>query len=83
MSTASTWIKTYYYVWMPYVVMVILVICGYAYTNYAIHKSERELCEVITPLDQAYRQTPPTTAAGRNFAKAIHDQYVRRGCTDG
>lgn len=78
------WLRTYYYVLMPYLVMLALVICGLLYTNYAIHKashdSEHEMCGLLLPLDQAYRKTPPVTAFGRSFAVELHRQIVERGC---
>lgn len=39
-------------------------------------------CTVITAQDGVYRDTPPSTAAGRNAAKAWHDLAVQFRCTD-
>lgn len=77
---ALDWLRRNYYVWMPYVVMVVLVFGGYAYTNYAIHKSEHEMCGLLSPLDQANQRTPPSTAFGRVFAAELHRQVRERGC---
>jgi len=74
------WLRANYYVVMPYVVMLVLVICGFVYTNYAIHKSDHELCELIAPIEAANRHTPPISPSSRMFATAIHDQFVKRGC---
>jgi len=79
-ARARAWLRTNYYVVMPYLVMLILVICGYAYTNYAIHRSDHELCELIAPIEVANRHAPPVSSGARIFATAIHDQFVKRGC---
>lgn len=42
--------------------------------------SERALCEVVVVLDDAYRETPPATVAGRNVAKAVADLRVANRC---
>ena len=74
------WLRTYYYVWMPYVVMMVIMGCLFAYVNYAIQKSDHELCELIAPIEQANQQTPPTNPAAQEYAARIHDQFVKRGC---
>lgn len=40
----------------------------------------REICGLITVLDDAYRGTPPTTQLGRNVADEIHAYRQRLGC---
>jgi len=79
-AQVRSWLRANYYVVMPYLVMLILVFCGIAYTNYAIHRSDHELCELIAPIEAANRQTPPISPGARIFATAIHDQFVKRGC---
>lgn len=81
MSRALMWLRANYYVWMPFMIVVIGFGCCIAYTNYAIHKSDQELCEVLTPLDDAYQHaTTPLSGTGQKIATAIHDQVLRRGC---
>lgn len=41
-------------------------------------QGEQALCGVIYVLDDAYRQVPPTTPAGKQVAKAIADERARR-----
>lgn len=35
--------------------------------------ADRALCGVVVTLDDAYRQTPPTTPAGKNLAAGLAD----------
>jgi type II secretory pathway component PulK len=37
----------------------------------ARHASERTWCSVIITLDDSYRETPPSTSAGKNVAEGI------------
>lgn len=40
----------------------------------------RQQCSTNRAVIQAYRETPPTSAAGRNVEKAYIDQYRILGC---
>lgn len=80
MNRVLTWLKIRYYVWMPFAVVVILFGCNLVYTNYAIHRSDQELCGLLLPLEQANRHTPPTTAFGRTYAAELHRQVIERDC---
>lgn len=40
----------------------------------------REICGLITVLDDAYAETPPTTPVGRHLADEIHRYRMRLGC---
>jgi hypothetical protein len=83
MSRATTWLRTYYYVWMPFVAISVMFAANIIYTNYVEHRNDQEICDLIRPLDQAYQNPPtPLTGTGLRIANAIHDQFVRRGCTD-
>jgi len=79
-ARARVWLRANYYVVMPYLVMVALIICSLFYTNYAIHRSDHELCELIAPIEAANQHAPPVSPGARVFATAIHDQFVKRGC---
>lgn len=74
------WIKTRYYVWMPYAVVLMIGVCLFFYVGYAIQKSERDLCGLLVPLDQANSHTAPSTAFGRAYAAELHRQVILRGC---
>ena len=49
-------------------------------TDHAVHKSEQNWCDIIRTLDDAYRQTPPQTEAGKNLAKQMHELRIRFEC---
>lgn len=62
---------------------VIVSVSGVVYTGVTQSKNNEELhqqqiennrqwCELLTPLDNAYSSTPPATQLGRNVAAAIH-----------
>lgn len=36
-------------------------------------ESDRKWCSVVITLDDAWRQSPPTTAAGKTMAANMHD----------
>ena len=79
-ARVRVWLRANYYIVMPYLVMLALVGCLFAYVGYAIQKSDHELCELIAPIEVANQRVPPTSPGARAFATAIHDQYVKRGC---
>jgi hypothetical protein len=45
--------------------------------------SELALCGVVATMDDAYRETPPTTPAGRNLAASIAELRQGLGCPPG
>lgn len=64
-----------------------LAVANVAYTNHVQQESERrnenrarEICGLIRVTDDAYIQTPPTTAVGKNLAAEVHAYRVKLGC---
>lgn len=43
-------------------------------------ESDRKWCSVVTTLDDAWTQTPPTTPAGQNLARDFHELRQRLDC---
>jgi hypothetical protein len=43
-------------------------------------ESQRKWCRVVVTKDDAYRETPPATAAGKNFAESISQLRRDIGC---
>jgi hypothetical protein len=43
-------------------------------------ESQRKWCRVVVTMDDAYRETPPATAAGKNFAESISQLRRDIGC---
>lgn len=50
------------------------------YTKNSVTKSDREWCELLVTLDNAYSQTPPQSETGRKVARDIHHLRVSRKC---
>lgn len=70
-----------------FVTLVAVAIGNVAYTNHVDQRAEqrnlertREICGLIVVLDDAYRQTKPTTPLGQNIADEIHHYRQRLGC---
>jgi len=51
-----------------------------AYANRVARDSERKWCNIVATLDDAYRETPPQTPAGRKFAADVHRLRGDFGC---
>lgn len=43
-------------------------------------ESNQKWCDLLTPIDEGYKQHRPNTAAGVAFAKAIHARRIDFGC---
>lgn len=52
------------------------------YTNYAVRESDRQFCELITVLDEAYTapDAPPPTERGKRIGLAIRKLRADFGC---
>jgi hypothetical protein len=42
--------------------------------------NQRKFCKVVGTMDDSYRETPPTTVAGRNLADSIAQLRQDLGC---
>lgn len=42
--------------------------------------NQRKFCTVVATMDDSYRETPPTTPAGRNLADSIAQLRRNLGC---
>lgn len=57
-----------------------LVACGLYWQDTRDQARQREICGLIITFDDAYRQTPPTTALGRHIAAEMHAYRAGLGC---
>jgi hypothetical protein len=57
---------------MTYVSCVVIAVGAVLYANYVDRNSNRQWCDLVVPLDQAYTSQVPTTELGRTVARAIH-----------
>lgn len=71
-------------VWYSLIVLVaaMLLTAGTAiwYADRTAQESERQWCSVVTTLDTAYRESPPTSPLGRQLAAAFADLRREFGC---
>jgi hypothetical protein len=54
-----------------FVSMLVMGILGFAYTNHVQRTNDQKWCGLIAYLDDGYRAAPPTTNAGKEFARRI------------
>lgn len=70
--------------WRWRIAMILTVIMASAGTLYIsgerTRQSERKLCAIVTSMDESYRETPPSTAAGRAMAVNLSDLRQQLGC---
>jgi hypothetical protein len=62
----ETWLRA-----LPYIVVVLLFGIAIQYSNYAIMRSQRHWCSLVTTMDNTYSQAPPTTETGKQIAADI------------
>jgi hypothetical protein len=53
---------------------------GIWYANKVARDSEEKWCAIITSLDDAYRQQPPSTDTGRRIAAEMHELRASLKC---
>jgi hypothetical protein len=51
------------------------------YANRVAQQSNHNWCDLITAMDDAYRQTPPASPLGRKLAADMHNLRQRLGCS--
>lgn len=65
---------------LAWLAVLILVGAGLYWQDQRDRARQREICGLISTFDDAYRQTPPTTALGRHIAAEMHAYRVGLGC---
>lgn len=73
-------VRLSYAIAVAFFAVVAIALAGVVYTSYVQRQSERKWCSVVSTLDDAYRETPPATAPGRNLAASIADLRRELGC---
>ena len=66
-----------------FVSMLVAVFISVAASNRALRESEQRSCAALRAELEAYTETPPTTAAGRNIMRAKLEQYRVQRCPEG
>jgi hypothetical protein len=62
------------------VAAVLVGVNSIVYANHVAQQSNRNWCALVSNLDDAYRQNPPTSPVGRQIAADMHNLRVRLGC---
>jgi hypothetical protein len=62
---------------------IVMGIVAMQYANYAVRKSTQQWCDVVTTLDDAYKQTPPTSPAGQRLAQEMARLRIKFECKKG
>ena len=73
-------IRVWYAMTVTFVVTIAFAATSVIYTNKVARENQRQWCGVVTTMDDAYRQTPPQTPAGRKIATDIAQLRVEFGC---
>lgn len=60
-------------------VLLVGIICIW-YANKASEDSSRSICPLVNTLDEAYRETPPPSPAGKKVAANIAELKARLSC---
>lgn len=63
--------RAWYYVAAACVSSLAVGVASIQYANYVDEKSNKQWCQVVLTLDDAYRQSPPQTEAGRKIAQEM------------
>ena len=69
-----------YHMVATWLAIVLVVGAGVWYVQSTVATAGKVQCGIYTLLDNVYRQTPPTTPTGRNFAAAVHEVVTDLGC---
>lgn len=71
-----------YHMVATWLAIVLVVGAGVWYVQSTVATEGRVQCGIYTLLDGAYHKTPPATAAGRQFAAAVHKVVADLGCEE-
>lgn len=62
----------WYSVLAIFISMVVMGVLGFFYTSHVDREQDQQFCIIFVYLDDGYRSSPPTTLAGKEFARRIH-----------
>lgn len=69
--------------WSVLVLLAAMLIVGVAsmlHTTRTARESEQRWCALLTTMDTAYREQPPTTPTGRRLATDVAELRAQFGC---
>lgn len=63
-----------------FITMIALTLGNMIYTQRSVREGQRQWCDIVTTLDNAYHAQPPPTPAGKRLAADIHSLRERFHC---
>lgn len=64
-------IHNWYFLLVACLASIIMGVISIQYADYVDRKSNRQWCDVVTTLDDAYAANPPQSEAGRRLAQEM------------
>lgn len=68
---------------IAFISVLAVTFSGIVYTNYVAKQNNRQWCDVLITIDEAYEQVrnnPNTSPVGRNIAEQFHKLRIDFGC---
>jgi len=72
--------KRNYSIAIVFLTMFLLTGLNIVYTTTAVNKNAHVWCDLVAPLDDQYKATPPPTTNGKAFAKGMHKVRQQYNC---
>lgn len=75
--------KNRYLIWTMITALISAVavsVGGVVYTGISTVNNNRQWCELLTTLDEAYSSIPPQSELGQKVARSIHKLKTNFGC---
>lgn len=70
--------------WYPMVAVLVSMVLIAGVTVWYVHREQKRAdarwCDILAPLDDAYRANVPATPTGRDVAAAVHKLRLQFGC---
>lgn len=65
---------------LVFVCAIVVVVGGIWYTGYETSQNDKRWCQLLNPLVEAYKSTPPTATIAVKVAGAINNLHDEFGC---
>jgi len=69
-----------YSIVIAYLTALFIGIACIVFTVHTVNENNRKWCDILSPLDNAYKSAPSRSEVGRKVRDAIHDRTVDFGC---
>jgi hypothetical protein len=65
---------------LAWLAVLVLLAGGLYYQDKRDQQRQRQICGIITIMDDQYQRNPPTTSTGQGMAAAVHRYRAQVGC---